>query len=360
MPRVLTLSLLLLTASAFAFAPAPALAQRPEARASADEKFERGKALFERGDARGALPLLRDAAEQRKTDADAWYLYGLALNRAGKHKDARKAFEKSLKARPDSAVARAGLAHTLLLLGKTGDAEREAGRALALGDNLAEPHYVMAVVHYRRERLWPAAVESEKALALRPDFAEAALLHGDLLVNIYIDVNIQQAEKYPRAAPAGGGEGKGVPEKRDSTTESLKARMRETAVRLEGMAASARDADEAERMRETAGSLRVYASAETPGIFRQTEVTTKALIIEKPEPGFTEEARNNNVTGRVRLRAVLGADGRVRNIAAIHRLPDGLTEKCIEVARKIKFKPATFNGAPVSQWVILEYNFNIY
>ena len=96
------------------------------------------------------------------------------------------------------------------------------------------------------------------------------------------------------------------------------------------------------------------------GIYRPNQVTSRAVITFKPEPGFTEEARQNNVTGRIRLRAVLAADGRVRNIVAIKRLPDGLTDKAIAAARRIKFKPATVNGAPVSQWVILEYNFNIY
>src|SRR5919112_5422731 len=41
--------------------------------------------------------------------------------------------------------------------------------------------------------------------------------------------------------------------------------------------------------------------------FKTSEVTRKAVITSKPEPGFTEEARKNNVTGVVRLRAILSA-----------------------------------------------------
>jgi TonB family protein len=94
--------------------------------------------------------------------------------------------------------------------------------------------------------------------------------------------------------------------------------------------------------------------------FQPREVTAKAVITSKPEPGFTEEARKNNVTGLVRLRAVLSSGGSVTNISVIKGLPDGLTEKAIAAARGIKFRPAQKDGRTVSQWVTLEYNFNIY
>jgi TonB family protein len=94
--------------------------------------------------------------------------------------------------------------------------------------------------------------------------------------------------------------------------------------------------------------------------FKLSEVTQRAVITFKPEPGFTEEARRNGVTGTVRLRAILSASGEVRNVTTIKGLPDGLTEKAISAARQIKFRPAELNGRAVSQYVVLEYNFNIY
>jgi TonB family protein len=94
--------------------------------------------------------------------------------------------------------------------------------------------------------------------------------------------------------------------------------------------------------------------------FKQNEVTRKALITFKPEPGFTEDARKNNVTGVVRLRAILHASGGVQSITVVKGLPDGLTEKAIAAARQIRFTPAEKDGHSVSQYVVLEYNFNIY
>jgi TonB family protein len=94
--------------------------------------------------------------------------------------------------------------------------------------------------------------------------------------------------------------------------------------------------------------------------FRVNEVTRKASITSKPEPLYTEEARKNQVTGTVRLRLVLSASGQVTGITALTKLPDGLTEKAIEAARKISFIPAEKDGRKVSQYVTIEYNFNIY
>src|SRR5437764_4742478 len=94
--------------------------------------------------------------------------------------------------------------------------------------------------------------------------------------------------------------------------------------------------------------------------FKQNEVTRKAIITFKPEPGFTEDARKNNVTGVVRLRAILSAGGGVTGISVVKGLPDGLTEKAIAAARQIRFTPAEKDGHAVSQYIVLEYNFNIY
>jgi TonB family protein len=96
------------------------------------------------------------------------------------------------------------------------------------------------------------------------------------------------------------------------------------------------------------------------GPFTTKELTHKALIVYKPEPSFTEESKKENVTGVVRLRAVLSSAGKVSNISVVKWLPDGLTENAIQAARHIRFFPARKDGRVVSQYVTLEYNFNIY
>jgi protein TonB len=86
----------------------------------------------------------------------------------------------------------------------------------------------------------------------------------------------------------------------------------------------------------------------------------RARVIFKPEPQYTEEARKNGTTGTVILRVVFSRTGEVTNIRAMQSLQGGLTEKAIAAARLIRFVPATRNGQPVSMYMQLEYNFNLY
>lgn len=95
-------------------------------------------------------------------------------------------------------------------------------------------------------------------------------------------------------------------------------------------------------------------------VYRSPEVSTRPRVISKPEPQYTEEARRNQITGTVVLRAVFSRTGQVTNIQAIQKLGSGLTEKAIAAARQIRFVPATRSGQPVSMYMQLEYNFNLY
>jgi TonB family protein len=95
-------------------------------------------------------------------------------------------------------------------------------------------------------------------------------------------------------------------------------------------------------------------------IFSGKDVSSKARILEKPEPQYTEAARKNQITGTVVIKAIFSSSGQVTNIIAVSKLPDGLTEKAIAAARQIRFVPATKDGRPVSMYMQLEYNFNLY
>jgi TonB family protein len=95
-------------------------------------------------------------------------------------------------------------------------------------------------------------------------------------------------------------------------------------------------------------------------VFSSKDVTSRARVLEKPEPQYTEAARKNQVTGTVVLKAVFSSSGSVTNISTIRGLPDGLTERAIAAAKQIRFVPAQKDGRNVSMWMQLEYNFNLY
>jgi TonB family protein len=94
--------------------------------------------------------------------------------------------------------------------------------------------------------------------------------------------------------------------------------------------------------------------------FAGSQVEQRARVLFKPEPTYTEEARRNQITGTVMLRVVFASNGDVVQIRAVHSLPFGLTERAITAARQIKFVPAVKGGRPVSVFMQLEYNFNLY
>jgi len=94
--------------------------------------------------------------------------------------------------------------------------------------------------------------------------------------------------------------------------------------------------------------------------FAGKQVDRRTVVVMKPEPMYTEEARQRGTTGTVVLKVVFFSDGSVGNIKTIVDLPYGLTEKAIEAAKKIKFVPAVKEGKFVSMWIQLEYNFNLY
>jgi hypothetical protein len=60
------------------------------------------------------------------------------------------------------------------------------------------------------------------------------------------------------------------------------------------------------------------------------------------------------------LRVVFTSAGEVSQIRAVNTLPFGLTERAIAAARQIRFLPAMKGGHPVSVYMQLEYNFNLY
>lgn len=88
---------------------------------------------------------------------------------------------------------------------------------------------------------------------------------------------------------------------------------------------------------------------------------TEAIkILAKPRPGYTDAARQAQVSGTVRLRVTFLANGSIGSISTVSGLPSGLTEKAIEAARSIKFEPAKKGGVAYAVTRQIEYNFTLY
>jgi TonB family protein len=88
--------------------------------------------------------------------------------------------------------------------------------------------------------------------------------------------------------------------------------------------------------------------------------TLRPTILYREKAKYTEEARQNKIQGTVVLQVVFNVNGTISDIRVIRGLPDGLTEKAIEAAKKIRFNPAVKSGTPVSVRGNLEFSFNLY
>lgn len=329
-----------------------ARAQEPATTAAVQER-ERGADLYTQGKLKEAAKALRAAVKLDQNDAQAWHLLSLALHRDGNVKEARKAVERAVKLRPDYAPSRAGLAYLLLLSNKQRDALREAEAALALDPPNPEAHYVASVVRLRQEEPDKALDEIKAALAAKPDFAAALLWKSQVLLNLYS----QPSDALPDDSP------EALAKRAQSKAEMLK----EAAGSLEKYFQLTPEPKNEAVWREQLETLRNFARNLKPGapgadqtIYSPQQVTTKARILSRSEPQYTEEARRAQVSGTVVLRGVFAADGTVQNMLVLRSLPHGLTEAAVRAARRIKFVPATKDGRPVSQIIQIEYNFNLY
>ena len=108
------------------------------------------------------------------------------------------------------------------------------------------------------------------------------------------------------------------------------------------------------------GSLARLLDPPNELVISSKNVDERAVIVRKPAPAYTREARRTWVQGIVTLRLLLSADKKISRLRVVKGLRAGLTENAIRAACKITFKPAMKDGQPVSQWVETEYVFRLY
>jgi TonB family protein len=106
------------------------------------------------------------------------------------------------------------------------------------------------------------------------------------------------------------------------------------------------------------GSNRYVATTEDS--YAQKEVDQKALVVFKPKPQYTLEARLRKETGVVVLKGILSSTGKVEVLEVVKRLNYGLTEEAISAAKNFVFLPAKKDGRSVSVRMTLEFRFNLY
>ncbi|HZI59095.1 MAG TPA: TonB family protein [Pyrinomonadaceae bacterium] len=293
--------------------------------------------LLRDGENKKALDSFKRALKENKADGEAWYYLGIVHLQLSEFKKGSDAFKKAIQLRPDlAAPAHAGYAYALVLRNRLNESVISANKALTVDPKNIEALYTLGIVELRRGAREEAIKKAETLIAIKPDFPAAYLLKSQAFVstgNTFHPNSIPKDERQLRYR--------------------LAADALEKYLRLEN------DPSLAETWKEQLETLRFHAG-DKGDIYVGREVTTKVKLISKPEPAYTQVARNQQVTGTVVLRCVFASDGTVKHILVVQALPSGLTEQSIAAAKKIKFIPATLDGKPVSMWMQLEYNYNLY
>jgi TonB family protein len=86
---------------------------------------------------------------------------------------------------------------------------------------------------------------------------------------------------------------------------------------------------------------------------------TDLIVISKPMPEYTSEARQLKVQGDVVLRVTFAASGQVLVQGIVHGLGHGLDEEARRVAQQIRFHPATRNGQAVDMTTNITITFQL-
>jgi tetratricopeptide (TPR) repeat protein len=269
-----------------------------------------------------------------KNDAEAWMYFGIALYRNDKLGEATDALEKSVKLNPQSELAHSAYATILYAANKFPEARREVIETLRLNANNQEALYLRGVLQYGAGAFSEALTDAKKVLELAPDFAPAYLLKAQVLTGQFAANN--------EAVPL---------------SKEWKSVFLEAAQQIEKYLKLSPTAADSTFWQERMNTLRFYGDGlDSATCLPSTkDLHPKFTHIEKVR--LTEEARNNRITGTIRLHAIYDVDGQVKHILPLSYLGGGLTLEAIKSAQKTRFKPAMKDGKPVCVFLTLEFGF---
>jgi TonB family protein len=96
------------------------------------------------------------------------------------------------------------------------------------------------------------------------------------------------------------------------------------------------------------------------GVYRVGGGVSAPRPIYDPDPEYSEEARRAKFQGIVLITAVIGPDGRPRELRVARSLGMGLDQKALDAVWKWRFTPAMKDNHPVSVQVSIEVAFRLY
>jgi periplasmic protein TonB len=84
------------------------------------------------------------------------------------------------------------------------------------------------------------------------------------------------------------------------------------------------------------------------------------VVIHSVESEFTDDARRANYQGVVSIKLIVDSQGNPQDVRLASHLGMGLDEKAIEAVRQYRFRPAMYQGHPVSVQVVIDVDFHLH
>jgi protein TonB len=117
--------------------------------------------------------------------------------------------------------------------------------------------------------------------------------------------------------------------------------------------------DEAVRRAAADTALVATAGSDVPKLGEYVFVEELPEALHKVPPDYPDDARRRGVQGTVMTQALVGRDGKVRDVKIVKSIP-GLDEAAAQAVRQWEFKPALAKGAPVAVWVAIPVKFSLH
>lgn len=319
--------------------------QSPSSKAPLQDDFVRGSSLLHEGKIDQAIEALLVATRVEPDNADAWYSLAMAYQAGGHEEQTHSAYGKAIALRPFHLRFRINQAYFALITNDLTRAEFLAAEAATIDPEDAEIRFIRGTARLRKRNFTGALEDAKAAVAALPAFAEAMRLKYEAELNAYL-------AGYKAIDPVPFAQRKPFLEAAIATLEGYS--------RLE---LKASDKEYAQHQLPILRALlidevRIYGG-EPDRAFRQNAVDTKAVVLSRPSPIYTEEAKLRHEAGVVRFVAIVETDGRLSQLLVIRSLSTGLTLSAIKAAQQMLFSPAVFRRRPVPQRVAIDYYFGI-
>lgn len=170
----------------------------------AQQEFERGRGALALNNTKEGLAHLEKAISLYSDFFEAQFLLGTTYIAERKLKEAETALRRALELKPESS-------NTLFVLGEVyrrekrySDAEKVVEDGLKLDENSWQGYFTLGRIYWEMGDARRAAAPIGRTLQLKPDFAEAHLLAGNILLKLNAPERaLFEYEEYLRLSPKG-------------------------------------------------------------------------------------------------------------------------------------------------------------